>query len=366
MRPTAPAREEGRQRGNAAVVILFVLPAVLLPLIAAIVIASHGSSTSSRAGNAPRVSYSQVQALFTESCAGCHPGVNPSLDLRPGRSYASLINQRALEDPAYLRVVVGDPKRSFVYLKVAGFGAAAAVGGRMPFRRPPLPASQIALLRNWILQGARGPGGKLPPPAVATPGSPPPLANLPLASTPSGTGTITGTVIDQQRRPLAGALVTLLLRGPSQPGGEEHYRVAMTDSAGRYTLRHAPAGRFELKAYAPKRIYVSHFVALRPGASTTVDFGLPNRALTTPTVAHPSVRARARGEVLSMTVTGPNLDPNYTLAANPASGRVFELHNPGDRSGTWSRTIGTHLTGSWIFLAVDRLCSVSSFITVRG
>ena len=35
------------------------------------------------------------------------------------------------------------------------------------------------------------------------------------------------------------------------------------------------------------------------------------------------------GETLSMIVTGPHLDPNYTLVANPRSGRVFEVHAAG-------------------------------------
>ena len=362
MSPRSPG--EVPPRRPVAIALAFVVPAVVLPVVTAIVVTHNGGSGGS-AARAPRVAFGQVQALFTESCASCHPGVNPSLDLRPGHSYAALINQRALEDPRYLRVVVGAPEKSFLYLKVAGFAPAAQVGGRMPFERPPLPAAQIALLRNWILQGARGPTGRLPPPAVATPGSAPPLATLPFASTPSGTGTITGTVIDQARRPIAGALVTLLLRGPKQPGGEEHYRVAVTNAAGRYMLRDAPSGTFELKAYAPKRIYVSHFVALRPGGAASVDFGLPNRTLTTPVISHARVRVAAGAETLSMTVRGPNLDPNYTLAVNPGSGRVFELRSPGNRAGTWSRTITTHVKGPWIFVAIDHLCSVSSFIKVH-
>ena len=339
----------------------FLIPAVVLPVVAGVVISRAGGSTR---GAPVRVAYAQVQALFDRSCTSCHPSVNPSLDLLPGHSYASLINQRALEDPAYLRVVAGDPGRSFLYLKVAGFGRDGQIGGRMPFRRPPLAAADLRLLRDWIQQGAREPDGRLPPPAVGTPGSEQPLLNVPAASRPTGTGTITGRVIDERRRPIAGALVTLLLRGPSQPGGEEHYRVAATDSTGRFILAHAPAGRFELKAYAPKRIYVSRIVALRAGGTTSVMFGLPDRALGTPTISHARVRPGRGGESLSMIVHGPNLDPNYTLAANPRSGRVFELHRPGAAEGTWRRTIPAQLPGRWTFLAVDRLCSVSAFITV--
>jgi hypothetical protein len=357
-----PHRPGSRRWGSIAAA--FLVPAVAIPALVALLIAHHGGSA--RHGAAP-VSYGQVQSLFSRSCTSCHPAVNPSLDLLPGASYASLVNRRALEDPNYLRVVVGDPAKSFLYLKVAGFAPEAQVGGRMPLRQPPLPAAQIALIRNWILQGARGPGGALPPQNVVTPGSEPPLLKVPAATTPTGTGAIKGTVVDQARRPIAGALVTLLLRGPSQPGGEEHYRVAVTDSSGRYALTDAPAGRFELKAYAPKRIYVSHFVGLAPGGTATIDFGLPNRALATPTVSNARIRTMpGGGERLAMTVLGSNLDPNYTLAVNTRSDRVFELHSPGAKPGTWSRTIPRTLRGPWIFLAVDRLCSVSAYIRVAG
>ena len=127
--------------------------------------------------------------------------------------------------------MAGDPEKSFLYLKVAGFGAAGQVGGRMPFGKPPLSSDQIALLADWIRQGAHGPAGQLPPRSTAPLPGEPAEPSLPLATTPNGTGTITGTVVDQARKPIAGALVTLLLRGPGQEGGEEHYKVAETDAS---------------------------------------------------------------------------------------------------------------------------------------
>ncbi|MEP6642106.1 MAG: carboxypeptidase-like regulatory domain-containing protein [Gaiellales bacterium] len=275
------------------------------------------------------------------------------------------MNVAALEDPHYAYVVAGDPARSFLYLKVAGFGKQAQVGGRMPFRQPQLSKADLRLLADWITQGARGPNGQPPPKTITPLPGEPNLPTLPAATTPNGTGAISGTVVDQSRTPIAGALVTLLLRGPSQPGGEEHYKVAQTDTRGHYVLRGVPTGRFELKAYAPHTIYTSHFVALRQRAATIVDFGLAKRALTTPTVAKPKVTPLpGGGERLSMTVTGPNLDPNYTLVANPRTGRVFEVHAPKNNAGVWSRTIPTRLRGPWIFFAVDRLCDASQFLKV--
>jgi hypothetical protein len=345
---------------NVRIALALVVPAVLIPLVA------YGLIRHGRTSVTPTVTYAQVQSLFTSAgCSGCHPGVNAELNLQSGASYASLINRTALEDPHYAYVVAGDPQKSFLYLKVAGFGAAGQVGGRMPFGKGPLPASAIKLLADWITQGARGPGGALPPKSTAPLPGEHARKTLPLATTPTGSGTISGTVIDQGRHPIAHALVTLLLRGPSQPGGEEHYRIAETDRSGDYTLRNVPSGTFELKAYAPHTIYTSHFVSLATGASARIDFGLATRVLTTPEVSHPRVMLDpGGGETLSMTVTGPNLDANYTLVANPRSGRVFEVHAGGAKQGVWSRTLPMRLKGPWIFFAVDRLCSTSRFITV--
>lgn len=338
---------------------------ILIPLVAyALIVHGRNDHPASTA----RVTYGQVQALFTTAgCAGCHPTVNSSIDLQPGASYASLVNRTALEDPHYAYIVAGDPSKSFLYLKVAGFGAAGQVGGRMPFGKKPLSSAQISLLSDWITQGARGPSGSLPPKSTAVLPGERDQPHLPVATTPNGSGTITGSLIDQARKPIAGALVTLLLRGPSQPGGEEHYKVAQANQAGRYTLKDVPSGTFELKAYAPHTIYTSHFVSLEPGATARIDFGLATRELSTPEISHAKVTADpGGGETLSMNVTGPNLDPNYTLVANPGSGKVFEVHAAGAKQGVWSRTLPFRLEGPWIFFAVDRICSSSAFLTVDG
>jgi hypothetical protein len=316
------------------------------------------------------VSYDQVQAVFeTYGCTGCHPGVNPSLDLQQGKSYDDLVGIRALEDPALYRVVAGDPGKSFLYLKLGGDAPVAdipAIGTRMPPRAAPVDPADLDLVRRWILQGAKGPDGTTGGPKVPSPGSPPTGLDVAAATSPEGTATITGTVIDQARKPIAGALVTLLLKGPDLPGGEEHYRVALTDASGAFTLDQAPSGQFLLKAYAPNTIYVSRIVALKDGETQQVEFGLPNRVVENPTIGKPSVESTGSGTMLSMDVQGSDLDPNYTLAVNPGAGVVFELHSPGDQPGTWSATIDQKLDGPWTFMAVDKTCNVSDFLTVSG
>jgi hypothetical protein len=312
------------------------------------------------------VSYEQVQGVFAEyGCTACHPGVNPSLDLTEGNSYDQLVGIRALEDPTLYRVVAGDPERSFLYLKVGGAPPLAdipAIGTRMPPRAPPIDPEDMDLIRRWILQGAKGPDGRTGGPQVATPGTPPSDLDLAEATETEGSATIAGSVVDQRFEPIEGALVTMLLKGGRQEGGEEHYRVAVTDADGRFTLANAPTGQYLLKAYGPETIYVSRIVALEDGERQEVRFGLPDRVVSNPAISSP----RVDGTSLSMTVEGSDLDGNYTLAVNPEAGLVFELHNAGNTPGTWSATIERELEGPWIFMAVDETCNVSEFLTVEG
>jgi hypothetical protein len=341
------------------------LSIVVLGLGAAALVAGCGGGSESDTG--PSVSYASVQSLFERNgCTACHPGVNPSLDLLEGKSYDDLVGVRALEDPRLYRVVAGDPGKSFLYLKIGGNPAIfdiPAIGTRMPPQSPPIPEADLNLVRDWILQGAKDTDGKTGGPEVTTPGSPPTgIAGTALATEQRGTGTITGSVVGQDRTPIEGALVTMLLAGEALEGGEEHYRVAATDASGRFTLDEAPSGRFLLKAYAPRSIYVSRIVALDEGETEEIQFGLPSRVVQNPTISEP----RIEGLQLSLNVQGSNLDGNYTLAVNPRAGLVFELHSIGNAPGRWSTTIAKALPGPWVFMAVDEQCNVSDFITVAG
>lgn len=353
-------------RRPAAVVGSFV--AAML-LIAACGGGSDGDGATAPDLGAP-VAYGQVQAVFEKySCTACHPIVNPALDLSGGASYDQLVGVQALEDPTLYRVVAGDPERSFLYLKVGGdapVGDIPAVGTRMPPRAPPIDQADMDLIRRWILQGAKGPDGTTGGPTVPSPGNPPANLDVPVATSTEGTATIRGSVVGQDRAPIEGALVTLLLKGPDLPGGEEHYRVAVTDAEGRFELASAPSGRFLLKAYGPNTIYVSRIVALEGGETQQIQFGLPDRVVQNPQISQPEVETTATGTRLSMNVQGLDLDPNYTIAANPGAGLVFELANAGNQPGIWSAEIDRQLQGPWIFMAVDKSCNVSEFLTVPG
>jgi hypothetical protein len=91
--------------------------------------------------------------VFTAICSACHAGANAPLGLRldAGNSYALLVGVPSAESPSTLRIKPGDPDNSYLVMKIEG---RAAVGGRMPLGGPPLSASTIAEIRQWITDGA--------------------------------------------------------------------------------------------------------------------------------------------------------------------------------------------------------------------
>jgi len=92
--------------------------------------------------------------VLTPICTTCHTGASAPLGLRldEGASYALLVNAPSAEVEGLLRVDPGNPDESYLIQKLEG---TAEVGGRMPLNAPPLPASTIAIIRQWILEGAQ-------------------------------------------------------------------------------------------------------------------------------------------------------------------------------------------------------------------
>jgi hypothetical protein len=91
--------------------------------------------------------------VFTPICTACHAGAAAPLGLRldEGSSYALLVNAPSVEVPALHRVQPSDPDASYLIQKLEGI---AAVGGRMPLNAPALPPATIAVVRQWIADGA--------------------------------------------------------------------------------------------------------------------------------------------------------------------------------------------------------------------
>lgn len=96
-----------------------------------------------------------IQAnVFTPICTQCHAGAAAPLGLRLDESsaYAMLVNAPSTEVPSLNRVTPGDPDASYLIQKLEG---RAAVGGQMPLGQPPLPQATIAVIRQWIANGAQ-------------------------------------------------------------------------------------------------------------------------------------------------------------------------------------------------------------------
>src|SRR5258708_38117919 len=73
------------------------------------------------------------------------------LRLDAADSFNLLVGVPSTEVPSLMRVKPGDPDNSYIVQKLEGH---AAVGAQMPFGGPPLSAATIAVLRQWISDGA--------------------------------------------------------------------------------------------------------------------------------------------------------------------------------------------------------------------
>ncbi|MFN7724230.1 MAG: hypothetical protein ACK5QH_04110 [Rubrivivax sp.] len=109
-------------------------------------------------GGGPVASAATLAALqanvFTPVCAGCHAGATAPAGLRLDtldNSYSQLVGVSSVEVSSLRRVNPGNPNDSYLVQKLEG---SAAVGARMPFGGPYLDAATIALVRQWIADGA--------------------------------------------------------------------------------------------------------------------------------------------------------------------------------------------------------------------
>jgi hypothetical protein len=98
--------------------------------------------------------FASIQAnVFTPICTACHAGAGAPQGLRldSANSYALLVGVASTEVPAVQRVAPGNPDASYLIQKLEGH---AAVGARMPFGGPYLDTATIAVIRQWITNGA--------------------------------------------------------------------------------------------------------------------------------------------------------------------------------------------------------------------
>jgi hypothetical protein len=99
--------------------------------------------------------FDSIQAnIFTPICTKCHIGAGApeGLQLDAAHSYSLLVGVPSAEVPTLLRVDPGSPDSSYIILKLQG--SPGIVGAQMPFGGPYLDTATIAVIRQWITNGA--------------------------------------------------------------------------------------------------------------------------------------------------------------------------------------------------------------------
>ncbi len=97
--------------------------------------------------------------IFTPTCSvsGCHtgpsgPNLPAGMDLSSSTaSIDALVNVASIQEPAILRVAVGDADNSYLIQKLEG---TATQGSQMPKGGQPLDQATIDIVRDWIDNGA--------------------------------------------------------------------------------------------------------------------------------------------------------------------------------------------------------------------
>jgi len=95
-----------------------------------------------------RVDFSRdIRPIFNQSCVSCHGGV------RQKNGVSFIYREEALGkgQSGHPTIVPGHPERSELIARLTSADPEA----RMPYHAPPLPLQQIALLRQWIKEGAQ-------------------------------------------------------------------------------------------------------------------------------------------------------------------------------------------------------------------
>src|SRR5215212_10116586 len=92
--------------------------------------------------------YKTVRPLFQQHCQGCHqPAKAQGGFVMTG--HADLLKKGNSDEPG---VLPGQPDKSAVVRMITPQGGKAAA---MPKSKPPLPDAQVALIKQWIAEGAK-------------------------------------------------------------------------------------------------------------------------------------------------------------------------------------------------------------------
>lgn len=99
-----------------------------------------------------------IQPIFNDLCIGCHvtggfadqSGI--ALRLVAGQSFDLLVNQKSVQDTSLTLVIPGDSANSLLFQKTSQ--DTPPVGATMPLVGRRLTSTELALVRDWIDQGA--------------------------------------------------------------------------------------------------------------------------------------------------------------------------------------------------------------------
>jgi hypothetical protein len=95
-------------------------------------------------------------AYYGGKCIFCHYDGSPNpLNLSDPFGPNGLVNVNATYRADMVRVLPGNPEQSLLILKVRALEPNSDYGAQMPYSYSPLTASQVATVRQWILEGAR-------------------------------------------------------------------------------------------------------------------------------------------------------------------------------------------------------------------
>lgn len=134
---------------------LTIIAAALAATLSSTAQAGSPSGCDSIAGVTPFTQFNYavtIQAIWNNNCDGCHIGGSAAgLSLSAPASELNLINVPSFQDPAFTRVIPGDPVASLLFLKINCDDP--GLGGRMPMGTS-LSSTQQRLIFDWIANGA--------------------------------------------------------------------------------------------------------------------------------------------------------------------------------------------------------------------
>ena len=292
-------------------------------------------------GGEDTVAFADVQQIFTNSCAGCHPVIVSSLDLTEGKSYAEIVGVRCDRgaDPALRRR--RQPRRLLPLPQGRGLARqprqphhrrahALRQRGRWS-RRSSTPSSRwIGTARSTrAVRGRWADGG----PTTPGPARGPARRGAARRGCSPATAGIEGTITGADHQPIAGAVVAMLVVGWDLPGGEEHYLAGVARAptgATPSTARRSDASRS--RPTPPARPTCRGCSRRPPAPSPRATWGFRSRrsrCRRSPRRAGASRRRRSWS--CRWTSRGPGWIATTLLAVNADSGRVFELGGGGGR-----------------------------------